>query len=90
MVKNTLKKLALEFGTTTKLLVERSKMAVFYHTLKSSKQKLNIRAVNKGKINFDKYGRVFDDLEQLHPLVDANSYIHLRSGIEFAMTHYRG
>lgn len=65
-------------------------MAIFHPTLKSLKQKLNIQAVNTGKIFSDQYGVEYDDMEQLHPLVGADGYIHLRSGTEFAMTHYRG
>ena len=65
-------------------------MTIFYHSLEFLKQKLNIQSINTGKVYSDRYGIIFDDIEQLHPLVGADGYIHLRSGTEFAMTHYRG
>ena len=41
---------------------------IFYPTLKSLKQKLQIQPINTGK-QMDFHGIVFDDIERLHAMV---------------------
>ena len=43
-------------------------MTIFYHSLEFLKQKLNIPSINTGKIYSDRYGIIFDDIEQLQML----------------------
>lgn len=68
-------------------------MNIFYPTLKSLKQKLQIKPINTGKLsthNGQACGIVFDDIERLHALVGQNNCVHLKSGTEFSTTQYRG
>ena len=62
---------------------------IFYPTLKSLKQKLQIQPINTGK-QMDFHGIVFDDIERLHAMVGVDGCIHLKSGTEFSMVQYRG
>lgn len=66
---------------------------IFYPTLKSLKQKLQIQPVNTGKQftdNGQANGAVFDDIERLHAMVGESGCVHLKSGTEFSMVQYRG
>lgn len=68
-------------------------MNIFYPTLKSLKQKLQIKPINTGKLstpNGQTCGIVFDDIERLPALVGQNNCVHLKSGTEFSTTQYRG
>ena len=66
---------------------------IFYPTLKSLKQKLQIQPINTGKQfthNGQACGIVFHDIERLHAMVGVDGCIHLKSGTEFSMVQYRG
>jgi len=63
---------------------------IFHPTLKSLKQKLQIKPVNTGKVLFSVHGLVHDDIERLHAMVGINGCVHLKSGTEFSMIQYRG
>lgn len=66
---------------------------MFHPTLKSLKQKLQIKPINTGKQfthNGQACGIVFDDIERLHAMVGEDGCIHLKSGTEFSMIQYRG
>lgn len=66
---------------------------IFYPTLKSLKQKLQIQSINTGKQfthNGQANGIVFDDIERLHAMVGKRGCVHLKSGTEFSMIQYRG
>ena len=54
---------------------------IFYPTLKSLKQKLQIQPINTGKQfthNGQACGIVFDDIERLHAMVGVDGCIHLK------------
>ena len=66
---------------------------IFYPTLKSLKQKLQIQPINTGRQYTDNghaNGIVFNDIEGLHAIVGVNGCLHLKSGTEFSMFQYRG
>ena len=68
-------------------------MSIFYPTIKSLKQKLQIQPINTGK-QFTHNGRacgiVFDDIERLNAVMGLNGCVHLKSGTEFSTIQYRG
>lgn len=71
----------------------RNKDMIFYPTLKSLKQKLQIRPINTGRQfthNGQENGIVFDDIERLHAMVGVDGCVHLKSGTEFSSVQYRG
>lgn len=63
---------------------------IFYPTLTSLKQKLQIQSINTGTIFTSVHGIIFDDIERLHAMVGVNGCVHLKSGTEFSMIQYRG
>lgn len=66
---------------------------IFYPTLKSLKQKLQIRPINTAKQfthNGQACGILFDDIEGLHAMMGFGGCIHLISGTELSMAQYRG
>ena len=65
-------------------------MYIFNPTLKSLKEKLNIKSINSGKTLINSYGLVSDDIERLYPFVGINGCVHFKSGTEFSSIQYRG
>lgn len=66
---------------------------IFYPTLTSLKQKLQIQPINTGRQfthNGQANGIVFSDMEGLHAIVGVHGCLHLKSGTEFSMIQYRG
>jgi len=68
-------------------------VSIYHPTLKSLKQKLQLRPINTGRKfthNGQANGIVFDDIERLHAMVGIDGCVHLKSGTEFSSVQYRG
>ena len=65
-------------------------MYIFNPTLKSLRERLNIKSINGGKTLINSYGLVSDDIERLYPFVGINECVYFKSGTEFSSIQYRG
>ena len=65
-------------------------MYIFNPTLKSLRERLNIKSINGGKTLINSYGLVSDDIESLYPFVGINECVYFKSGTEFSSIQYRG